>query len=76
MSDIFFKKIKDFQKVEGQRIRVRTVHLVDGQKVFTGQLLSVSENGTINLLITDQKKKKNVEILFENVASANLEATG
>jgi ribosome maturation factor RimP len=70
------KKIKDFQKIEGQRIRVKTVHLVEGQKVFTGQLISVAENGTIDLLITDQKKEKNITILFENIASANLEAAG
>jgi ribosome maturation factor RimP len=70
------KKIKDFQRVKGQRIWVKTFQLVEGQKVFTGQLISVAENGTIDVLITDQKKKKTIAILFENIASANLEAAG
>ncbi len=64
------RKLKDFKRFQGNRIRVQTLGKVDGQSRFRGQLKSSNESG-IELELEDRI----VQIPHEMIARANLEYT-
>lgn len=66
------KNPEDFQKAVEKLVRIRTVPRINPQAVFVGRLISVQENGTIEVLIEGKKEEK-ITVLFKDIAAANLE---
>ena len=65
------RKIKDFQRFQGNPIRVLTKEKIKGQKRFRGLLISVDDDG-IDLAVQGADEDK-VHIPHELIARANLE---
>ena len=65
-------KLKDFERVVGHEIKLTTQLPIEGRKRFRGEIKTVNE-GNIALNLTDEKTE--VEIAFDNVASAKLVLT-
>ena len=62
------KKLQDFTRFQGRRVKIRTVCEIEGQKVFKG-ILAGEREGRITL----KSGKRDVTIPFEEIAKANLE---
>ncbi len=62
------KKIADFERFCNQIVKIKTRELIDGQKVFQGQLLGTDGN-IIKLQIDSEKI---LEIEFDNISRARL----
>lgn len=71
------KKPEDFERFSGERVKVKTLELIDpderghARKTFTGILLGLSD-GRIKIRQTD-KKGGEIEIALTEIGSANLE---
>lgn len=63
-------KLEHFEAVRGQRVRIRTHRAHDGQKSFTGVLVSVTPTG---VELDDAASKRRVAIGFDNIERANYE---
>ncbi|MCQ6280163.1 ribosome maturation factor RimP [Bacillus sp. EB600] len=65
------KKEKDFEKVIGKNVFVKTYEPIDGEKTFEGILTSFDGN-MVSIEAKIKTRKKMVEIPYEKVASARL----
>jgi ribosome maturation factor RimP len=61
-------KIEDFEKYTGQAARVKTNQAIDGQRNFTGTIVSVKDRN----IEFDDRTRGAVRIPFDSVAKANL----
>lgn len=61
------KSEKDFKKYQNHLIKVKTAHPIDNQRLFTGRLLTVAEEG-----IEIDAAGRVVFIPFQNIGKANL----
>jgi ribosome maturation factor RimP len=61
-------KIEDFERFAGQTARIKTSQAIDGQRNFTGTILSVEDR---NIEFEDRTRGR-VLIPFDSVAKANL----
>jgi len=61
-------KIEDFEKFAGQGAKVKTSRAIDGQRNFTGTILSVKDQN----IEFDDRTHGVVRIPFEGIAKANL----
>ncbi len=61
-------KVAHYQRVLGQRVKVKTYEKLEGRKVFTGELLDANEER-----ITVKVDGVSYPIALEDVAKANLE---
>ncbi len=72
------KRLEDFERFKGHRVKVKTVERVDPdqrghlRKTFVGELLGLEDGTTVNLLQKDRKGGI-VSLPFEGIAQANLE---
>ena len=64
------RKREHFEAVKGERVKVRTHQARDGQKTFTGKLVSVGENG---IELDDESSRKQQTIGFDEMSWANYE---
>jgi ribosome maturation factor RimP len=64
------RKREHFEAVTGERVKVRTHQARDGQKTFTGKLVSVGENG---IELDDESSRKRQAIGFDEMSWANYE---
>ena len=64
------RKREHFEAVKGERVKVRTLQARDGQKTFTGKLVSVGENG---IELDDESSRKRQTIGFDEMSQANYE---
>jgi ribosome maturation factor RimP len=64
------RKREHFEAVKGERVKVRTHQARDGQKTFTGKLVSVGENG---IELDDESSRKRQTIGFDEMSWANYE---
>ena len=64
------RKLEHFEAVKGERVKVRTHRARDGQKTFTGKLVSVGESG---IELDDEASRKRQAIGFDEMAGANYE---
>jgi ribosome maturation factor RimP len=64
------RKREHFEAVKGERVKVRTHQARDGQKTFTGKLVSVGENG---IELDDESSRKRQTIGFDEMSQANYE---
>lgn len=64
------RKREHFEAVKGERVKVRTHQARDGQKTFTGKLVSVDENG---IELEDESSRKRQTIGFDEMSQANYE---
>lgn len=62
------KRLRDFQRALGQRVKIRVRNPLDGQRVLVGQVERVGE-GHLFLRVDDAA----FEIELENISKANLE---
>ncbi len=62
------KRLKDYQRFQGRKVKIRTAREIEGQKVFKGVLAGEREG-----MITLRNGKKDVNIPFEDIVKANLE---
>ncbi|KGA98214.1 ribosome maturation protein RimP [Alkalihalobacillus alcalophilus ATCC 27647 = CGMCC 1.3604] len=65
------KTKQDLEKAIGKYIHVSTYEMLDGQKVFEGDLLSF-DGGTLLLEMKIKTRKKEIEIPYEKVAKVRL----
>jgi ribosome maturation factor RimP len=63
-------RIGDFERLIGERVKVRTHHAVDGQKSFAGILVSVDADG---VEIDDEPSRRRLKISFADMKGANHE---
>jgi ribosome maturation factor RimP len=64
------RKLEHFVAVQGERVKVRARQARDGQKTFTGKLVSVSESG---IELDDEASRKRQTIGFDEMSQANYE---
>lgn len=64
------RKLEHFVAVQGERVKVRTHQARDGQKTFTGKLVSVGESG---IELDDEASRKRQTIGFDEMSQANYE---
>lgn len=65
------KKAEDFEKAIGKNVLIKTYEPIDGEKEFTGKLLSF--NGSVlSLEIKIKTRTKEIEIPYDKVAKARL----
>ena len=64
------RKREHFEAVKGERVKVRTHHGREGQKTFTGKLVSVGETG---IELDDESSRKRQTIGFDEMSQANYE---
>lgn len=62
------RSLDDFARFAGKKAKVRLHMPVDGQKVFVGDILQVTD-GNIELLLEDETK---VQFTFDNINKARL----
>ncbi len=67
--DRSLRKLKDFQKFAGQKVHVRLLNPLNGQKNFHGVLLGASEN-SIRLELDDKRK---VDLPMDQLAKCRLQ---
>jgi ribosome maturation factor RimP len=64
------RKLEHFVAVQGERVKVRTHQARDGQKTFTGKLVTVGESG---IELDDEVSRKRQTIGFDEMSQANYE---
>ncbi len=62
------KKLKDFERFRGRKVRIKTGREIEGKKVFRG-ILKGEKEGTIEL----RDGRREIMIPFEDIVKANLE---
>jgi ribosome maturation factor RimP len=63
-------KLSHFEAYRGRRVRIRTHHAHDGQKLFVGILAAVSPNG---IEVEDEISRRRMAIGFDDIKGANYE---
>ena len=61
-------KIGDFEKFAGQAARIKTTQAIDGQRNFTGLIVSVEDRN----IEFDDRTRGRVRIPYDSIAKANL----
>jgi len=64
------RKLEHFEAVKGERVKVRTHRVRDGQKSFMGKLVSVGASG---IELDDETSRKHQTIGFDEMSGANYE---
>ncbi len=62
-------KTPHFERVIGQRVKVKTYQKIDGRRVFTGELIGISDDGVLTVEVDGHRYTMPVA----DVAKANLE---
>ena len=62
------KKLADFQKFKGKKVKIKTDREIQGQKVFRGVLLGEQEG-----VVRVRGEKREIDIPFERIKKAHLE---
>ena len=62
------KKLQDYNRFQGRKIKIKTAVEIDGRKVFKGTLIGEEEG-----LIALRNGERDVVIPFEEIVKANLE---
>jgi ribosome maturation factor RimP len=66
------KREEDFARYAGQMVAISTFAPVDGQKLFIGELLGITDGRVALQLLDGKTKGKRVELPHKQVASARL----
>jgi ribosome maturation factor RimP len=64
------RKREHFEAVRGERVKIRTHHVLEGQKSFVGKLVEVNPSG---IELDDESSRRRVAISFEDMQAANYE---
>jgi len=62
------KKLQDYTRFKGRKVKIKTAREIDGRKVFKGTLVREEEGR-----ITVKNGKRDIVIPFEDIVKANLE---
>ena len=62
------KKLADYQRYLGRKVKVKLREEVEGQKVFVGELLRIEDDGVVVQL----EKNTTVAVAFANIRKARL----
>jgi len=62
------KKLRDYSRFQGRKVKIKTAREIDGRKVFKGTLVGEEEGR-----ITVKNGKRDIVIPFEDIVKANLE---
>lgn len=63
------KRLEDYDRFKGKRVKIKTYGPVEGERVFTGRILGTKDD---IIMISDEGKGVIKEIHLEQVASARL----
>jgi ribosome maturation factor RimP len=67
------RNLGEFNREIGKRVAIKTRNPIHSQKVFSGRLISVEENGNITILEEERNRSVQTTISYDNVLAANLE---
>ncbi len=63
------KRLEDYDRFKGKRVKIKTYGPVEGERVFTGRILGTKDD---IIMISDEGKGVIKEIHLEQIASARL----